>query len=125
MKKLSKHQKIFNKVYIGLARQGFKRSDDDGNCAMRGADGRRCAIGQLIPNRLFNEKFNYGTSVDELPKSVLAYIIGNSDIASDTDFLHLLMSAHDDSHGAKDMKENLIAFAGARDLTVPTLPTKR
>jgi hypothetical protein len=53
-------QEIFNQVYLGLKAQGFKCSQSSSGygCVYRGTDGRKCAVGHLIPDELFNENLN-------------------------------------------------------------------
>lgn len=51
-------QEQFNTVVRGLAGQGWRQSRDPsaGNCLLRGPDGRKCAIGHLIPDPLYQKK---------------------------------------------------------------------
>lgn len=56
--RLSQNQKTFNKVARHLLKQNQKstsRASNSTRCLYRGPNGLRCAIGCLIPNRLYNE----------------------------------------------------------------------
>lgn len=52
-KPLSANQKTFNKAARHLLKQG-KRAKIGGFCKYRGDEGTKCAVGCLIPNRLYN-----------------------------------------------------------------------
>jgi hypothetical protein len=55
-KRLSQNQKTFNKVARHLLKQKQKSVvANSTRCLYRGPNGLRCAIGCLIPNRLYNE----------------------------------------------------------------------
>ena len=48
-------QEVFDKVVTALREQGCK-SMDDGACVYRSKDGRKCAVGHLIPDELYHER---------------------------------------------------------------------
>ena len=52
-------QEIFDVVLKGIMSQGGPSYDHDANsCAYRGENGRKCAAGWLMPDELFNPRFN-------------------------------------------------------------------
>jgi len=48
-------QEIFDTVVFHLLAQQAKAEDADGSCLYRGADGKKCAIGCLIPDDRYND----------------------------------------------------------------------
>lgn len=127
---LSQEQKqdIFNKAYLGLASQGFRRSmkvlelekGENHLCAYRGDDGLKCAIGHCIDDK------NYKPSLEtrgaqELEVRQAMGLKGrlNSD---DRCFLGGLQGCHDYTSHADLMQDRLREFAAEYSLTVPDLP---
>ncbi len=50
------HQRIVDTVVRGLRSQGFQQSKGfRGVCALRGDDGRKCAVGWLLPDEMYAE----------------------------------------------------------------------
>lgn len=127
-------QKAFNTAYHGLAAQGFERSmgpsrtkgDADQRCAYRAPDGKRCALGYMIPDAIYSPKIEgYGPA--RLPDAFWDYIGGKRsenahEISSDEKFLADLQRAHDESITPDTMKFALAKFARQYGLTIPTLP---
>ena len=119
-------QEIFNKVYLGLKSQD-KRSRiprlDKGFVCQYRYENLRCAVGHLIPDSLYHERFE-GRSVNYL-KEVLDYL----DVTSQEDllFLESLQEIHDDIGGKWTskfpnqgwMRDALLEFAAQEGLTVP------
>ena len=50
-----KLQNIFTSVVHHLQKQGVRSLDNGDACAYRGERGRKCAIGAIIPDRLYHE----------------------------------------------------------------------
>lgn len=50
------NQTAFNRVVRALRRQKRRSSDGEKGCLYRGPHGLKCAIGHLIPDRVYNEK---------------------------------------------------------------------
>lgn len=48
------NQEAFDKAVAGLAAQGFTRSVHLGGCQYRGPNGKKCALGHLIPDELYD-----------------------------------------------------------------------
>jgi hypothetical protein len=71
-------QKIFKKVAIHLLTQGKKsqrklRFHRNTVCAYRGYNNLKCAIGCLIPDKLYSSDLE-GCSVRSLPTPILKYL---------------------------------------------------
>lgn len=114
-------QELFNKAYIGLDGQGFKRSFDidKGRCMYRGPDGRKCAIGHAIPDELYDPIMEEG-----MPGSGFGILLGLMGFAVFGDFerhefANNLQSAHDCADCPEDMKHRLQNFAKNYGLTIP------
>lgn len=54
-------QKLFSRMVRHLRKQGCHSFGATGTCAYRGEDGRRCAIGILIPNTLYDKRIESRT----------------------------------------------------------------
>lgn len=85
-------QEWFNKSAIGIVAQGGPCLSGDGLCAYRGADGRACAVGQLIPD----DKYS-GPLEGKSPHQIATYHMGleTPPTAEEERFLEGLQSAHD------------------------------
>jgi hypothetical protein len=56
------NQQAFNKMVRHLRKQNKRSSNQDGGiCSYRTYDGLRCAVGSLIPNRLYDYGFEHQT----------------------------------------------------------------
>lgn len=127
MDRKAQYQRWFNKAVAGLAAQGFERSISNGAlCMYRGENGRKCGIGQLIPNSSYdpsmeakavNLAFSFveyeGPEVDG---GMLALFLALADIGvevMDDGFLSALQSAHDRGRNPALMRGNL-AYVAAR-----------
>lgn len=116
-------QKIFNKVYKHLLTQKKKSMIDDSEapngyrCLYRGKDGLKCAIGALIPDRLYNVGIeNMGISYLMSRNADIAKYLGRSH----TFFLSELQSIHDSSfHTPAQWEDKLKMLAKTHDLTIP------
>lgn len=110
-------QEMFDAAYIGLASQGFIRSMSNQGCAYRGDEGRRCAIGWIMPDEAYSPDLEGLSPMNcEIEKAL--------DLASgDICFADELQEAHDgDAHEGdtpEAMKERLESFAIKYNLTVP------
>lgn len=109
-------QQLFDAAYLGLAKQGFKRSmnpDEPALCAYRGLGGLKCAIGHAIPD----EKYQLDMESTWTLRGVLE-LLGASDLHG---FAHVLRNAHDSAYTPQDMKAGLLDFAKNWGLAVPKL----
>ena len=110
----TKKQKFFNTSYAGLRDQGFNMSEDF-SCMYRSDNGRRCALGFLIPDDKYNQNIE-GSGPGEV-----AHLIVGDDFDSDVvKFFEDLQVCHDESSSSEDMKWRLGKFAEEHNLTVPT-----
>jgi len=103
-------QKVFNKVKKHLLTQKKQSFDLDNNqCLYRGPNNTKCAIGCLIPNRLYREAIEgsgvYGTKVKKILRKVFGKL---SD--EDTFFLTSLQEIHDYS-AVRSWNSRLKSFA--------------
>lgn len=120
-------QRIFNRAYLGLKSQGFRKSLDEpwketDSCAYRGQNGLRCAIGHCIPDEKYTPKI-------EGKAAHLTFYYLDDDLLSginEIEFVdHIahpmddLQEAHDESSSPEDMKLLLERFAGNHGLSIP------
>lgn len=111
-------QEAFNIAYRGLRSQGFEQSLLPGTkatCAYRGAEGRRCAIGWLVGDDVYDPKME-GGGVHRL----VSYLQTKYS-SDDQEFLGELQACHD-RYSAGDpavMQSYLAEFARRYDLQVP------
>jgi len=56
-------QEMFNQAYLGVIAQGGQSSDGLGHCMYRGPEGRKCAVGHLLPDESYHRRLE-GKSVD-------------------------------------------------------------
>lgn len=115
-------QQMFNTAYHGLAAQGFTQSmrPDGEGCAYRGQDGKRCALGYLIPDNVYNPEWDG-------PDGTSAYFLAEYDTTNvicraNQQFLVQLQTVHDCAPSPDVMKERLADFAKEHGLTIPALP---
>lgn len=112
-------QEMFDAAFIGLASQEFKKCKTDEGfapCVLRGPNGLKCAAGWLIPDEDWDEESNatpadfhpYFTNKERFSESELKFIVK-------------LQKAHDNSAGAKSMRNLMILVADEYKLTVPTI----
>jgi hypothetical protein len=132
-------QAIFTKAYLGLKAQNFERSmaifgaHNHAQCAYRGENGMKCALGHCIPDEQYKPYFEglaptnpnaYGSK--EFPEYAertrkakeIGAILG-VETESDSFFLMALQSIHDKASDTDQMKDRLVIFAGQNGLTVP------
>jgi hypothetical protein len=118
------HQEAYNTAVKGLAGQGFLRSVGRHGCMYRGNEGRKCAVGHLIPDSQYNPAGEASWGLGQVMEDVPA-LRGLS-----YEFLHNLQKAHDKAYTASDfpvgyedspgmMKLALIEFGQKYELTIP------
>jgi hypothetical protein len=143
-------QEIFNKAYLGLAKQNWRRamvmsSNGRPACAYRAEGGLKCAIGHVVPDELVTP--DIGTKT--IHRILHGYITDNKSLCETPNVewtklfqkipVHVLaelQSCHDDARIAfehdqdvtdlydeEHMKNKLDRFAFKYKLTVPTVPT--
>lgn len=111
------NQEAFDKAYAGLSAQGFAQSSLGDRCKYRGPDGRRCAVGHLIPDDEYREEFDRPFS------GLLLYGVRRQCPSLSGVSLRRLIElrrAHDRTRGPDDMRERLLRVAKMFQLTPPT-----
>lgn len=118
-------QDCFNRSYLGLKSQGFEHSFHKSACLYRDPEGRKCAIGHLIPDEMYIpdiEDLAPNSLVMDYPKffyGVFPYLEEKADRDALVRFLTNLQSVHDCSTSPNDMERNLHSFALLRNLSIP------
>jgi hypothetical protein len=113
-------QDAFNQIVRGLAAQSWRPSiSRSGTCAYRGANGRACAVGHLLPdevaNRLDEDLPGHGISIGNAARRHLINVP-----ESMLDFLQDAQVAHDDAYAnGSCMYGNFLALAERHDLQWP------
>lgn len=111
-------QEVFDKVYLGLHSQGFRRSINEHNmCRYRGDYGRKCAAGWIIPDNLYSDKME-SEGVAGLHVFRVVY-----SLVENVEFLRLLQMVHDSYNQPDKMKAELEALAKRRGLAIPEVPS--
>lgn len=110
-------QSAFNKVWRGMKKQGWKRSITADTsifgspCRLRGDEGRKCAIGQLIPDKAYNRGME-----DIGILNLMEDVKGIRNLGYS--FLRDLQRAHDNADDSA-VSLNLRQVAGNYKLVVP------
>jgi hypothetical protein len=109
-------QEAFDIVVRGLAAQGWERSaDEHGDCAYRGLGGRKCAIGHLIPDDLYDGALE-GNGIS----SVLSYRYGIREaIGSVSHLLEEMQGHHDHARSTVNMRERFKKLENKHGLQWP------
>lgn len=110
------NQKMFDKVCAHLLTQLSTSLDDTGTCLYRGPDGKKCAIGCLIPDELYTEDIE----MKEV-RTLLDYPVFNSELSAylshfNKELLIRLQSVHD-AFRPEEWYTALQRVAGQFDLT--------
>lgn len=88
-------QEIFDIVSSNLLMQGDKSLRESGGCAYRGKDGKKCAVGWLIPDEEYTPRMEYTSFSDEKIRPVLEKRIGRKLTHLDERLLMQLVECHD------------------------------
>jgi hypothetical protein len=105
------NQELFNKAYVGLAWQGFEQSISV-SCLYRGPNGRKCGIGQAIPDELYvPEMDSTFYALDKVP--ALIGFKGELELAA------AIQQVHDGAESPEGMRVALFNLAVSYGLTVP------
>ncbi len=113
-------QATFDTIYRGLAAQGFMRSvvEDEGAlvCRYRGTEGKKCFVGQAIPEGLYHSSIE-GLPFDDLRGELLHHLLA---LAPES-FWYQGQDAHDASTTPERMQKRLARVAKDFGLTIPQL----
>lgn len=71
-------QETFDRVVQHLRQQAAKAEDSNGGCMYRTPDGKRCAVGALIPDELYRPAFEGFRIGGENPVTALMEHLGHS-----------------------------------------------
>lgn len=110
--KTASYQELFNRMWDGLAGQGWKRSVDENDlCAYRGEEGMKCAIGYCIDDEAAKEWEGDSISAADIKYRLHIKV-------DRLEFLTDCQRAHD---GGLDheMKKRFRAIAKKYNLTIP------
>ena len=117
------YQQHFNKVWDYFITKENPKSYDSttGYCLYRGPNGTRCAIGILIPDKLYNpgmEKSSIDSVLTNFPK-LADYLESKS--MEDRVFMYKLQSCHDDPITKESMKQKLVELASEYNLQITSV----
>ncbi|ESY35740.1 hypothetical protein NKK48_01415 [Mesorhizobium sp. C386A] len=114
-------QEQFDRVYLGLAAQGWQRSYSDHHmqCMYRGPKNCKCAIGQLIDDDEYipeMDNFSVGVfNLDDFQRRGLFMDLAKQEFRD-------LQSAHDSNDFPREMNAAFDTLAGKYGLNVPVTP---
>ncbi len=111
-------QEIYDRVKAHLQRQGKPSFDEHGECAYRGANGTKCAVGCLITDRAFAQYIGEDTNCCTINTTEVLTALtasGIFNVLGHLALLHELQVVHDVSPPPK-WKERLAEVALNRGL---------
>lgn len=127
IKTLTKQQ-IFNKTAKHLIKQGRQAINESRSCLYRAPRDLKCAIGCLIPDRLYDPLME-GNSVNIILDKIQDYVelrkLLGASVNGRIEFLHNLQVVHDDSDNwkgktkperDKSIRKALLSFAADNNL---------
>jgi len=119
MKKYTKQQ-AFNIAYLGLKAQGFERAvSDKEQCQYRAPDGKRCAFGHLLSDKLYRSSFENKAAFAVI-NNLCDLNISHPFTFTDRGFYDNLQEVHDNGYTPEVMEEGLKLFAKNNNLTIPS-----
>lgn len=83
------NQETFDIVARHLVKQGCRSYEYGFGCVYRSSDGKKCAVGALIPDELYSKEMEGKTAVHEIVAPVL------TKLGHDPDFCNALQMVHD------------------------------
>ena len=120
------NQEAFDKVWDYFVAQGNESAMEGLTCRLRTRDGRKCAIGCLIPDKVY-EPYMDRLTIDEFDDLLYSHVsLEPLFYGTDREFIDELRSAHDRDSGSigdqftKDIRLNLLDLAAGFDLLVPS-----
>lgn len=121
------NQQIFNKVVKHLLKQGVK-SINRGKCLYRGPSGLKCAVGCLIPDKLYIKEIEGktigGMTIFSIYYSILANILKKSGVGTKSFVLLDCLQDIHDHQIVKHWPEDLKQAAKLHNLKVPKILEK-
>jgi hypothetical protein len=125
-------QEAFDKAARGIILQGGpSREDGSACCLYRGPDGRRCAIGHLIPDELYDPDMEgRGITTPVVISPIRNFLTSQGwDSEEDVYFLMGLQEIHDNASMSRDFINDFIEyaamFAAKYNLNTSVLSTAR
>lgn len=120
MKKHTK-QTAFDVMWNGLKAQGWQKSMTNNVCTYRGDNGRKCAVGHLIPDEIYHER------MERIPIQVVYFELGKYILPTKEDvqffgFLEEARWAHDyaiETNKKHNMESCMRRLAKRHNLTIP------
>ena len=113
-------QEAFDIMWRGLKSQGFERSGrGPGDCSYRGANGRKCPVGWLIPDSEYDERWDEPDSetaigdLEEVQRSIPGF---TQELLP---FLMECQATHDTCDLPEVMENNFRMIASKNKLTIP------
>lgn len=109
---------LARKMYRGLRKQGWKQSlKSNHDCAYRGRDGMKCAIGQIIPDSV-------ARSADRLAVSTVFICVhdgidGFEKFAEDLDFWKICQMSHDANDVPSEMRQTFNRIFDEHGIKIP------
>ncbi|RWD43899.1 hypothetical protein [Mesorhizobium sp.] len=114
-------QELFDTIYLGLQAQGWQRSFDSQRdlCMYRGPEGRKCAIGQAIPDDEYDQAMDDGDDVGDV---FICDDFHRRDMFMDLtkDQFIELQRAHDINDEPDQMRAAFEDIAGKYGLVIPS-----
>lgn len=112
------NQEAFNIAVKGLAAQDWQPSVLHTKCLYRGPDGRKCAVGHLIPDDQYQAYFDtQEASYDYFLRNIVVNLPALRGVT--LDFLRDLQNAHDSASTATEMANNFRRLAFRYDFAMP------
>lgn len=113
------NQEVFNKVAKHLLTQNKKSQDIEQQCLYRGPYGLKCAIGFLIPDELYDPKYETN-GVFGLKEMGFDFNIINIDWYQSSELLGALQRVHDCTFPStwKNELRKVATIYGLRDISV-------
>ena len=114
-------QQWFETIVRGLAAQDWQlAAGPKGQCLYRAPNGRKCAIGQLIPDDAFVIKTGAGVWSLDYTGKLSDLGLGDISDSEEIDFLIIAQKAHDSAHDDNAMKDHFRDVAKFYKLTFPS-----
>lgn len=111
-------QEAFDKVWEHFVVEGKPPAMHDWECRYRMSDGRRCAIGVLIPDERYEEGFEGESPLSSRLRPLLGELLPGVP-PSVLESLQMCHDGADENNFTTSVRKKLATFAMNHDLTVP------